>query len=97
MDWKESATGMFGSYYLEWLYQQDDDFLIPWVQRTSAREVLYALIELYEHKEFEKLRIIGNDPVVNELWSKSFRPTSSEHADYLWILGKFFRSFSEEV
>ena len=91
LDWNLSATDAFSVEELAQLRYQAAPALIEFLQGSDGIVVVRALYELLRHGEEEKLRAIGKDPQVTQLWRHAIVATFSSDMFNMLDLGVFFK------
>lgn len=94
--WLTSVTKKFGIAHLWRLQYTIAPNLIQLLMDTEPDMVLYLLIELLEHRQFEKLREVGADPTIRQMWQSVETTMFSADAGYKYQLEVFFGDVSPE-
>ena len=96
LSWTESSTGYFDVQGLLQLQYATAQTLIGVLKARRPVDVLRALIELYQHGQHDKLREVGADETVRQMWhSAEVEKYSPEHG-FKFQLEIIFNEFSPE-
>lgn len=94
--WVSSVTGQFNTQELMRLQYTVAPNLIEALKASSPIVILRALMELHGHKAFDKLREVGADETISQMWRGADVENFSAGAGYKWQLEIFFGQVSPE-